>query len=239
VRQRLSSEPDRYRGRRRVPTPPRARYAAVVTSAFVGAGIVALGAGATLPDAKTVNPNALSDLENASAASELAERGEDVDRSSRDDERGLTTSMNQQKPDVWLLPVRNYRYTSPYGMRWGKLHAGVDLAVPEGTPVRAVHSGTVTLARWYGGYGNAIIINHGNGVETVYGHHSRLLVREGQHVEAGDPVGLAGNTGHSYGSHSHFEVHVNGVPRDPIPWMRAHGVDLKIEVEAIYGGVID
>ena len=228
MRQRLSSEPDRYRGRRRVPTPPRARYAAVVTSAFVGAGIVALGAGATLPDAKTVNPNALSDLENASAASELAERGEDVDRSSRDDERGLTTSMNQQKPDVWLLPVRNYRYTSPYGMRWGKLHAGVDLAVPEGTPVRAVHSGTVTLARWYGGYGNAIIINHGNGVWTVYMHQSSFALQSGW-VDAGQTIGYVGSTGDSTAPHLHFEVHTGGLWHgmvDPVPFMSARGAAL-------------
>ncbi|HEU4423120.1 MAG TPA: M23 family metallopeptidase, partial [Pilimelia sp.] len=228
MRQRLSSEPDRYRGRRRVPTPPRARYAAVVTSAFVGAGIVALGAGATLPDAKTVNPNALSDLDNVAAANELAERNEAIDRSSRDEERSLTTSMNQQKPDVWLLPLKGYRYTSPYGMRWGRLHAGVDLAIREGTPFRAAHSGTVTLAKWYGGYGNCVILDHGNGIETVYGHASSLLVKEGQKVEAGDPIGLVGNTGHSYGSHLHYEVHVYGVPKDPIRWMRQHGVDIKI-----------
>ena len=235
--ERLSSEPDRYRGRRRVPTPPRARYAAVVTSAFVGAGIVALGAGATLPDAKTVSPNALSDLENASAASDLAERSEDAARSSRDDERGLTTSMNQQKPDVWLLPVRNYRYTSPYGMRWGKLHAGVDLARAgdrAGRPLRHGHARPVVRRirqrrhprprQWHRDRVRAPLAPSGPGRSARRGRR---------------PIGLAGNTGHSYGSHSHFEVHVNGVPRDPIRWMRAKGVDIKIEVEAIYGGVID
>jgi murein DD-endopeptidase MepM/ murein hydrolase activator NlpD len=239
VRQRLSSESDRYRGRRRVPTPPRTRYAAAVTSAFVGAGVVALGAGALMPDAKAVSPSALADLNGAQAADDLAERSEDVTRASRDEERGLTTSMNQAAPDVWLLPVKGYRFTSPYGMRWGKLHAGVDLAVPEGTPFRAVHSGTVKLARWYGGYGNCVIIEHANGVETVYGHASRLLVKEGQQVQAGDPIGLAGNTGHSYGPHVHFEWHEDGQPRDPIPMMRARGVDLKIEVESIYGGIVN
>ena len=180
MRQRLSSEPDRYRGRRRVPTPPRNRYAAVVTTAFIGAGAVALGAAAMLPDAKAVSPSALSELENAAAASDLAERGEALERSSRDDDRALTTSLNQQRPDVWLLPLKGYKYTSPYGMRWGRLHAGVDLSAREGTPFQAVHAGTVKLARWYGGYGNAIIIDHGNGVETVYGHSSKLLVHEGE-----------------------------------------------------------
>ncbi|HWH00234.1 MAG TPA: M23 family metallopeptidase [Pilimelia sp.] len=240
MRQRLSSEPDRYRGRRRVPTPPRGRYAAVVTSAFLGAGVVALGAGGALPDAKAPNPSALPDLTGASVSAEqLADRSKSVERSSRDSERSrLATSMNQDAPDVWLLPLKGYRFTSPYGMRWGKLHAGVDLAAPEGTPYRAMHAGTVKLARWYGGYGNAVIIDHGNGVETVYGHSSRLRVREGQQVQAGDIIGEIGNTGYSYGAHLHLEVHVDGQPKDPIPWLRTQGVDLKLEVEAIYGGVV-
>jgi murein DD-endopeptidase MepM/ murein hydrolase activator NlpD len=212
----------------------------VVTSAFVGAGFVAIGAGAALPDAKAVSPTALAGLDGTTSVQEdLADRTEAATRASRDEERGgLATSMNQQAPDVWLLPTKGYRFTSPYGLRWGKLHAGVDLAVPEGTPVGAVHAGTVTLARWYGGYGNAVIINHGNGVETVYGHNSSIIVKEGQKVEAGDRIALAGNTGHSYGSHVHLEVHVNGTPMDPIPWLRGKGVDIKLEVEAIYGGVV-
>jgi murein DD-endopeptidase MepM/ murein hydrolase activator NlpD len=238
VRQRLSSEPDRYRGRRRAPTPPRSRYAAVVTTAFVGAGVVALGAGAAMPDAKAVSPSALADLDGDLSPEQLAERAEAAERASRDQARGLTTSLNQAKPDVWLLPLHDYRFTSPYGMRWGRLHAGVDLAAPEGTPYGAVHSGTVELARWWGGYGYCVIIDHGNGIKTVYGHSSRLLVEEGQHVEAGDALGLVGNTGHSFGAHLHLEVHINDEPKDPIPWLRAQGVDIKLESEAIYGGVV-
>jgi murein DD-endopeptidase MepM/ murein hydrolase activator NlpD len=96
----------------------------------------------------------------------------------------------------------------------------------------------VTQAGWYGGYGNAVTISHGDGTETVYGHNSEVLVRVGQKVQAGDRIASAGNTGHSYGSHVHLEVHVNGQPRDPIPWLRSKGVDIKLEVEAIYGGVV-
>ena len=235
MRQRLSSEPDRYRGRRRVPTPPRSRYAAVVTTAFVGAGVVALGAGA-LPDAKAVSPTALADLEKSAATSEdVSARAADANRASRDDERaGLETSM-AAAPDVWLLPLHGYNFTSPYGMRWNKLHAGVDLAAPEGTPYGAIHAGTVTKAGWFGGYGYCVIIQHTDGTESIYGHSSSLLVKEGQEVKAGDRLGLVGNTGHSYGSHLHLEVHVKGEPTDPIPWLRAKGVDIKLEVEAIYG----
>jgi murein DD-endopeptidase MepM/ murein hydrolase activator NlpD len=197
-----------------------------------------MGAGAALPDAKAVSPTALADIDSAAVTDDLADRSESADRASRDTDRGgLATSMNQRAPDVWRLPVTGYQFTSPYGLRWGRLHAGVDLAVPEGTRVNAVHSGTVVQAGWFGGYGNCVIIDHGNGVETVYGHNSALDVRVGQKVKAGDPIAQAGNTGHSYGSHVHLEVHVKGEPKDPIPWLRERGVDIKLEVDAIYGGV--
>lgn len=238
MRQRLSSEPDRYRGRRRVPTPPRSRYAVVVTTAFVGAGVVALGASA-LPDAKTVTPSALAELENAAATSEdVAARAADAERASRDQRAGLDSSL-AEAPDVWLLPLRDYNFTSPYGLRWNKLHAGIDLAAPEGTPYQAVHAGKVIKAGWYGGYGYCVIVAHPDGTESIYGHSSKLLVQEGQEVKAGDELGLVGNTGHSYGSHLHLELHVNGEPKDPIPYLREKGVDIKLQVEAIYGGVID
>ncbi|MFV2021884.1 M23 family metallopeptidase [Micromonospora sp. LOL_023] len=235
MRQRLSAEPDRYRGRRRVPTPPRNRYAAVMTTAVVGAGVVALGAGA-MPDAKTLSPAALADLENTAALSDQAlERANDADRASRDTDRVPTTSMTQAAPDVWMLPLRGYTFTSPYGMRWGKLHAGVDLAAAEGTPFHSVHAGTVTLAGWNGGYGYCVIVKHDDGTESVYGHASRVRVNVGQRVEAGDLLGDVGNTGHSYGAHLHLEVHVDGEPKDPIPWLRDKGVDIKLQYEAIYG----
>lgn len=238
MRQRLSSEPDRYRGRRRVPTPPRSRYAAVVTTAFVGAGVVALGAGA-LPDAKAVSPSALAELENAAATSEdFAARAADAERATRDERTGLETSLSEA-PDVWLLPLKGYNFSSPYGMRWNSLHAGIDLAAVEGTPYRAIHAGTVTKAGWFGGYGYCVIVQHPDGTESVYGHSSNLLVQEGQQVEAGEEIGWVGNTGHSYGSHLHLEVHVNGEPVDPVPWLRSKGVDIQLQVEAIYGGAVD
>lgn len=221
-------EPERYRGRRRAPTPPRSRYAAVVTTAFVGAGVVAFAAGAGLPDAKH-SPQALS-----SDAAEAQDRMAMLERASRA-ERGPATSINQPAPDVWLLPVRDYRFTSGFGSRWGTMHQGVDMARPEGTPYYAPHGGVVKLARWHGGYGNCIIIDHGNGIETLYGHASKLLVREGQKVETGQLLGLIGDTGYSYGAHLHFEVHVNGKPENPVDWMRLHGVDIPRQVETIFG----
>jgi murein DD-endopeptidase MepM/ murein hydrolase activator NlpD len=238
VRQRLSSEPDRYRGRRRVPTPPRSRYAAVVTTAFVGAGVVALGAGAALPDAKTMSPSALADLENASATgADAAERVDAANRASRDDARAGLDASVAEVPDVWVLPLKDYEFTTPYGMQWGKMHAGVDLMAVEGTPYRAIHSGTVTLARWYGGFGYTVIVEHEDGTESIYGHSSKLMVEEGQQVKAGDTLGLVGNTGHSYGSRLYLEVHVNGQPTDPIPLLRDKGVDIKLKVDSIYAEV--
>ena len=234
MRQRLSSEPDRYRGRRRVPTPPRARYAAVVTTAFVGAGVVALGA-AGLPDAKAVDPSALTDLQNASASSQdVAARSADADRASRDSTRGETLATMVDTADIWMLPLTDYTFSSPYGVQYGKMHGGIDLAAPEGTPYRAIHAGKVTKAGWYGGYGNVVIVQHADGTEAIYGHSAKLLVKEGQQIKAGDEIGLVGSTGHAYGTQLHLELHVNGGPIDPIPWLRDKGVDIKLQVEAIY-----
>ncbi|WP_346538275.1 M23 family metallopeptidase [Micromonospora sp. DPT] len=235
MRQRLSSEPDRYRGRRRVPTPPRSRYAAVVTTAFVGAGIVALGANA-LPDAKSVSPSVLDELKQASITSQdAAARADAADRASRDTNRDAEVTAGDQDP--WLLPLQGYDFNSPYGMRWGKLHTGIDLVAAEGTPYVAIHSGTVTKAGWFGGYGYAVIVQHADGSEAIYGHSSSVNVKEGQQVKAGDQLGLVGNTGHSYGSHLHLEIHVKGEPLDPVPWLQERGVDIKLQVEAYYSEV--
>ena len=238
MRQRLSSEPDRYRGRRRVPTPPRSRYAAVVTSAFVGAGVVALGAASQLPDAKSVNPTVLQNLEEASAAQDaLAGREAEGDRASRGEERGATTKISEEEAaeQAWLLPLSDYEFTSAYGVRFGKLHAGIDLAAPEGSPYKAVHAGTVTSAGYMGGYGYAVTVKHDDGTEAIYAHSRRLLVKAGDKVKAGQVIGQVGNTGYSYGTHLHLEIHVNGAPTDPIVFLRNHGVDIKLKIESVLG----
>jgi murein DD-endopeptidase MepM/ murein hydrolase activator NlpD len=241
VRQRLSSEPDRYRGRRRVPTPPRSRYAYVGAAAFVGAGVVALGAASNLPDAKAVNPTVLQGLENASATNaDIAGRAKDAQRANRSD-RGAkaTTKLSDEEAEAqaWLLPLDDYTFTSPYGVRFGKLHAGIDLAAPEGTAYKAVHAGEVTAAGYNGGYGYAITVKQDNGVEIIYAHSRRLLVQKGDQVKAGQVIGEVGNTGYSYGTHLHIETHVNGEPRDPIPLLRDHGVDVKLKIESVYGNL--
>jgi murein DD-endopeptidase MepM/ murein hydrolase activator NlpD len=238
VRQRLSSEPDRYRGRRRVPTPPRSRYAVVVTSAFVGAGVVALGAASQLPDAKTINPTVLHNLEQAATTDDaLAERTAETERASRGETRDASAKITdeQAEADAWLLPLDDYEFTSPYGVRFGKLHAGIDLASPEGTPYKAVHAGEVTAAGYNGGYGYSITIKHSDGTEMIYAHSRRLMVKAGDMVKSGQVIGEVGITGYSYGSHLHIEVHENGNPTDPIVFLRDHGVDIKLRIESPYG----
>jgi murein DD-endopeptidase MepM/ murein hydrolase activator NlpD len=110
-------------------------------------------------------------------------------------------------------------FTSPFGMRWGRLHAGIDLAAPEGTPIRAAESGNVVLAGWTGGYGNYTCIAHGSGLSTCYAHQSRYGTSVGAKVSKGQVIGYVGNTGHSFGAHLHFETRVNGSPVDPMQYL--------------------
>lgn len=117
---------------------------------------------------------------------------------------------------IW--PV-NGQLTSPFGPRWGRLHAGIDIAVPTGTPVRAAQAGTVTIAAVVGAYGNYVCVSHSAGLSTCYAHNSSLRVRVGQRVAQGDVIAAAGNTGISTGPHVHFETRINGTPRDPMGFL--------------------
>ena len=109
--------------------------------------------------------------------------------------------------------------TSGYGWRWGRLHEGIDIAVPTGTPVVAAASGHVIVAGWMGGYGNLVVIDHGGGLATAYGHNSSFGVGSGSTVSQGQTIAYAGSTGNSTGPHVHFEVRVNGSPVDPLGYL--------------------
>ncbi|WP_143162990.1 M23 family metallopeptidase, partial [Couchioplanes caeruleus] len=128
----------------------------------------------------------------------------------------------------WVHPMPEGTVTSCFGQRWGRLHAGLDLAAPTGTPIRAVGKGVVVSAGPAEGYGNAVLIDHGNGYLTHYGHLSVITATVGQRVEAGDQIGGEGSTGHSTGPHLHFEVHEGSYqnPIEPTRWMHEHGVDI-------------
>ena len=120
----------------------------------------------------------------------------------------------------WLQPVSG-RISSGYGMRVHpisgrrKMHTGIDIAAPTGTPIKAAGSGVVIAASYMGGYGNTVIIDHGGGIATLYGHCSKLYVSAGQKVKQGDIIAAVGSTGYSTGPHLHWEVRKNGSPVNP------------------------
>jgi murein DD-endopeptidase MepM/ murein hydrolase activator NlpD len=108
---------------------------------------------------------------------------------------------------------------SGFGMRWGRMHEGIDITCPTGTPVRAAGDGTVIWASWRGGYGNAVVIDHGGGLATLYAHNSAFASSVGQSVVRGQVIAYAGSTGNSSGPHVHFEVRVNGTAVDPLGYL--------------------
>ncbi|MEI4487270.1 M23 family metallopeptidase [Frigidibacter sp. MR17.14] len=115
----------------------------------------------------------------------------------------------------------SFRYSSPFGRRWGRLHAGVDLAGAYGSPIYATADGTVTRAGWMNGYGNMVEIKHDFGFETVYGHMSKIRVSVGDRVSRGEQVGDMGSTGRSTGTHLHYEVRPGGNAVDPMTYIKA------------------
>ena len=117
---------------------------------------------------------------------------------------------------VW--PVHGV-LTSYYGWRWGRMHEGIDLAVPNGTPVVSAAAGTVIVAGWMGGYGNLVVVDHGGGISTAYAHNTSVTVGPGTQVAQGQLIAYSGNTGHSTGPHLHFEVRVNGAAVDPLGYL--------------------
>ncbi|KJZ20958.1 M23 family metallopeptidase [Loktanella sp. S4079] len=120
------------------------------------------------------------------------------------------------------IPVKaNFRFTSGFGPRWGRLHAGTDFAGPIGTPIYATADGVVTHAGWSSGYGRLIKIRHDFGIETRYAHLNAMRVSVGQRVSRGERIGDMGNSGRSTGPHLHYEVRVGGEPVNPMIYIRA------------------
>ncbi len=126
-------------------------------------------------------------------------------------------------PSIQPIAVKDLtRFGSPFGMRFhpilqiSRMHAGVDLTAPEGTPIYATGNGVVAVSGVESGYGNVVKINHGWGYLTVYGHCSKLLVKQGDKVKRGDVIALVGSTGLSQAPHCHYEVRINNVPNNPL-----------------------
>ncbi|MBR1468964.1 MAG: peptidoglycan DD-metalloendopeptidase family protein [Prevotella sp.] len=129
-----------------------------------------------------------------------------------------TQLPNEYKIDLrdFCMPTPSRVVTSNFGSRWGKQHKGLDIKVYVGDTIRSAFSGMVRMVKYEArGYGKYIVIRHDNGLETIYGHLSKQLVRENQRVKAGDVIGLGGNTGRSTGSHLHFETRLCGVALNP------------------------
>ena len=116
---------------------------------------------------------------------------------------------------IW--PVRG-PVTSGFGMRWGRMHQGIDISAGTGTPIHAAKAGTVTFAGTMSGYGNVVVITHSGGLSTLYAHQSRLAVSGGA-VSQGQVIGYVGSTGHSTGPHLHFETRVGGTPQNPMRYL--------------------
>jgi len=156
-------------------------------------------------------PGKLSSLEGEAARQERSLR--DL-QEYFDDQRSLLAST----PSIW--PARGW-VTSDFGTRIDpytaerRMHEGIDIATPIGQPIYAPSDGTVVFAGAEGGYGKVLVIDHGYGVKTRYGHLSEILVHLGARVGRGDKVALVGNTGRSTGPHLHYEVRVNGIPENP------------------------
>jgi murein DD-endopeptidase MepM/ murein hydrolase activator NlpD len=144
----------------------------------------------------------------------------------------LILAKTQTAPGLTILPGTGQMMyptvgpiTSPFGWRthpilgYSKFHSGIDFGADYGSVIYAADRGTVIFAGWYGGYGNAVIIDHGKGITTLYGHASELYVSEGQTVQKGTPIAAVGSSGFSTGPHLHFEVRANGEPTDPSPFL--------------------
>jgi murein DD-endopeptidase MepM/ murein hydrolase activator NlpD len=164
----------------------------------------------TAPDAAApddgIAPGAPSDKEVRQALREMRNGG------------GIEAGPIRRGSGDLIYPI-NGTFTSPFGMRWGRLHAGVDLAAPSGTPIRAAASGRVILMAPTGGYGNYTCVDHGKSISTCYAHQSRFGTSRGASVKQGEVIGYVGNTGHSFGAHLHFEVRINGRPVDPMGYL--------------------
>ncbi|MBQ1888978.1 MAG: peptidoglycan DD-metalloendopeptidase family protein [Firmicutes bacterium] len=120
---------------------------------------------------------------------------------------------------TFAYPMRTYTITSRFGMRWGRMHTGVDFAAAMGTKIYAADGGTVSFAGWKGGYGNLVIVDHGGFYQTYYAHCSEMLVSEGDQVYQGQNIALCGSTGNSTGPHLHFEVRYKGDPYNPLDYL--------------------
>ncbi len=134
------------------------------------------------------------------------------------DKKAFLTALPVRKPVIGYYTSGFGIRKAPYGGRV-KMHEGLDIANRPGTPIRSPAEGTIVHAEPRAGYGQVVVVDHGYGIETWYGHTSRILVKKGEHVKRGQSIALVGNTGRSTGPHLHYEVRINGTPVDPLTYI--------------------
>ncbi|GAB3645463.1 M23 family metallopeptidase [Glycomyces tarimensis] len=227
------------------------RYTAVVGTAVAASSVVAMAATAGLPSGEPdpAASEAVADIAALAEETSQAEatageaQGAEPEAGSHGAEAEAPAAAAAVPDEVeperdspvivqpaeieWTPMLDEVNITSLFGPRWGRNHNGIDFAAATGTPVYAVSPGTVAHAGWESGFGNLVIIDHGDGVETLYAHNSEVYVAEGQWVDAGTHIADAGNTGFSLGPHLHFEVHVDGQPVEPIGYLESAGLELR------------
>jgi Peptidase family M23 len=222
------------------PTSPllgrRARHAVLTAALIAGVGAAALATGGGHAEARVVAPVAAHteiDPTPPTPPAPVISLDEDDDAQLFRPDPSSVRARHKSRPVPvvvarWVNPLPEAAVTSCFGMRWGRLHAGVDLAAANGTEIHAAGAGVIVAAGPDAGYGNAVLIDHGNGYLTHYGHMSAIVVAVGQKVAAGQQIGNEGSTGHSTGPHLHFEVHQGQYknPIEPTQWMHEHGVDI-------------
>jgi murein DD-endopeptidase MepM/ murein hydrolase activator NlpD len=213
--------------KRRVSTVTRVIAVRTVQQRALRERLVARKSGLEL--ARGVKEGALASLESAhreyageaaalaAQSSELAAQIQAAQLSPERTSAGLVVDATQSASG-FIWPVSG-PIVSPFGMRWGRMHEGIDISAGTGAPVAAAGSGTVISVGWMGGYGNLVVIDHGGGLATAYAHLSGYAVGSGQSVSQGQVIGYVGCTGHCYGPHLHFEVRVNGAAVDPLGYL--------------------
>jgi murein DD-endopeptidase MepM/ murein hydrolase activator NlpD len=231
-------KPTGYSGRHRPSAVPRVAVIGLAAATIIGVGLTAASAAPSAVDpAPAVADDARSAEDRAGRDSTRDQTAEPPAAPPPSEEPTLDKpsppaaekeKKKKEEAPSWVRPspAEVSDTFGPRAWRGGEMHNGLDFAASEGQENVAASAGVVVQAGGNGGYGLSITIDHGNGVETLYGHHSQLMVQVGDMVAAGDVIGLAGSTGDVTGPHLHFEVHVDGEPVDPQPYLRDQGVQL-------------
>ncbi|MGI8628463.1 MAG: M23 family metallopeptidase [Geodermatophilaceae bacterium] len=218
----------------RIPRPPSNRGPLILAALVIGAVLAWLPGGVAGPQTPaSVSADSAygvgSDSGVPLSADDTPRQAiSEAEAAARLESLAASRSARDASPE-YFLPV-NGRFTSCFCMRWGRMHQGIDIAAPTGTPIVAPEAGVVLEAGPASGYGNVIYLQHESGDVTVYGHMSEVLVDAGQIVEGGEVIAEVGNEGFSTGPHLHFEVRVggrNGAPIDPEDWLLERGIDVR------------